>query len=214
VLCALAGKRPSIDSSCPSTFSAWSFAVSSWQLWSELGEKVRSTSLVARQPSAVPSSCASWRDRTGSSMPSLPSAGPSQVLRYLGRYTHRVAISNHRRLAFDGERVSFRWRDYAHSNQQRVMTLSATEFLRRFLHHVLPRGFVRLRNFGYLSNARRSALLALARQRLAFQPKTEPARALSDSINWRCPHCGAPMMIGLNLTSQELMLRCNFFDTS
>jgi hypothetical protein len=68
---------------------------------------------------------------------------PSQVLRYLGRYTHRVAISNHRLLSFDGERVTFRWKDYAHGSQQKKMTLTATEFLRRFFLHVLPKGFVR-----------------------------------------------------------------------
>jgi hypothetical protein len=65
--------------------------------------------------------------------------GPMQVLRYLGRYTHRVAISNHRLLAFDGEQVSFRWKDYAHGGKQRKMTLSASEFLRRFAQHILPR---------------------------------------------------------------------------
>jgi hypothetical protein len=65
---------------------------------------------------------------------------PTHVLRYLGRYTHRVAISNHRLLAFDGERITFRWRDYAHGNKQRKMTLAATEFLRRFTQHILPRG--------------------------------------------------------------------------
>ena len=71
--------------------------------------------------------------------------GPTQVLRYLGRYTHRVAISNHRLLAFDGERVTFRWKDYAHGSRQRKMTLNASEFLRRFAQHILPRRFVRIR---------------------------------------------------------------------
>ena len=69
---------------------------------------------------------------------------------YLGRYTHRVAISNHRLLAFDQERVTFRWKDYAHGGKQGKMTLAATEFLRRFFLHVLPRGFVRIRHFGFL----------------------------------------------------------------
>ena len=69
-----------------------------------------------------------------------PFGGPAHVLRYLGRYTHRIAISNHRLLAFDGERVSFRWKDYAHGGKQRIMTLDATEFLRRFFLHVLPKG--------------------------------------------------------------------------
>jgi hypothetical protein len=73
--------------------------------------------------------------------------GPTQVLRYLGRYTHRVEISNHRLLAFDGEHVTFRWKDYAHGNNQRKMRLSATEFLRRFVQHVLPRGFIRIRQY-------------------------------------------------------------------
>ena len=76
--------------------------------------------------------------------------GPTQVLRYLGRYTHRVAISNHRLLAFDGEHVTFRWKDYAHGNKQKKMTLEAMEFLRRFTQHILPRGFVRIRQFGFL----------------------------------------------------------------
>jgi len=76
--------------------------------------------------------------------------GPLQVLRYLGRYTHRVAISNHRLLAFAQERVTFRWKDYAHGGKQGKMTLVATEFLRRFFLHVLPKGFVRIRHFGFL----------------------------------------------------------------
>ena len=78
--------------------------------------------------------------------------GASAVLRYLGRYTHRVAISNHRLLAFDGERVTFQWKDYAHGDQSRTMTLSAMEFLRRFVQHILPRGFVRIRQSGFLAN--------------------------------------------------------------
>ena len=99
--------------------------------------------------------------------------GAAAVLRYLGRYTHRVAISNHRLIAFDGERVTFRWKDYAHGDQWRTMTLTALEFLRRFVQHVLPRGFVRIRQFGYLANAHRTARLALARTLLA-QPSSSP----------------------------------------
>ena len=78
--------------------------------------------------------------------------GASAVLRYLGRYTHRVAISNHRLLAFDGEHVTFHWKDYAHGDARRTMTLSAMEFLRRFVQHILPRGFVRIRQSGFLAN--------------------------------------------------------------
>src|ERR1035437_10095397 len=92
---------------------------------------------------------------------------PAHVLRYLGRYTHRMAISNHRLLAFDGQQVRSRWRDYAHGNKQRVMTLDAVEFLRRFFLHVLPRGFVRIRHYGLLSNRFRKRLLPLAHQFLA-----------------------------------------------
>ena len=92
--------------------------------------------------------------------------GASAVLRYLGRYTHRVAISNHRLIAFDGERVTFQWKDYARGHQWRTMTLTAMEFLRRFVQHVLPRGFVRIRQCGYLASTCRTARLALARRLL------------------------------------------------
>jgi hypothetical protein len=74
--------------------------------------------------------------------------GATAVLRYLGRYTHRVAISNHRLLAFDGDHVTFSYKDYAHGDQRRTMTLTAMEFLRRFVQHILPRGFVRIRPVG------------------------------------------------------------------
>jgi hypothetical protein len=140
--------------------------------------------------------------------------GPTHVLRYLGRYTHRVAISNQRLLRFDGQNVSFRWKDYAHGNKQRIMTLSATEFLRRFCQHVLPRGFVRIRHFGYLACAHRAALLALARFQLIQQPRPDPAAAISELGAWRCPRCGANMNIGPNLTSQQLAFRCKLSDTS
>jgi len=131
---------------------------------------------------------------------------PVRVLRYLGRYTHRVAISNQRLLSFDGHQVRFRWKDYAHGNKQRIMTLTASEFLRRFCQHVLPRGFVRIRHFGYLANAPRAALIALARQQLASKtpPPPLPGSALA---TWRYPRCGANMNIGPNLTSQQLAFR-------
>ena len=104
------------------------------------------------------------------------------MLRYLGRYTHRIAISNQRLLAFDGERGTFRYKDYAHGSKPRIMTLSATEFLRRFFLHVLPKGFVRTRHFGLLSNRFPSRSLSLARRLLALDgrdplppPKTPAA---------------------------------------
>ncbi len=144
-----------------------------------------------------------------------PSMGsPRVVLRYLGRYTHRVAISNHRLLALDGEKVTFRWKDYAHGNQQRTMGLPAPEFLRRFLQHVLPRGFVRIRQFGYLASPHRTARLALARKLLDFIPSPETGATSILIAVWNCPRCGGPMEIGPNLTAWELALRCEFFDTS
>ncbi|MGA3227653.1 MAG: IS91 family transposase [Acidobacteriaceae bacterium] len=139
---------------------------------------------------------------------------PERVLRYLGRYTHRVAISNQRLLSFDGHNVTFRWRDYAHGNKQRIMTLTATEFLRRFCQHVLPRGFVRIRHFGYLASAHRTALLALARLHLKSPPQPDSPIASSQVATWRCPRCGANMHIGPNLTSQQLAFRCRLPDSS
>lgn len=141
-------------------------------------------------------------------------AGPAPVLRYLGRYTHRVAISNHRLLAFDGEQVTFRWKDYAHGNKQRLMTLSAAEFLRRYVQHILPHGFVRIRQFGFLANRRRSQSLALIRQLLLIHFQSgESVVGSSTAATWKCPRCGASMRIGCRLTAQELS-RCTAFDTS
>ena len=104
--------------------------------------------------------------------------GPRQVLRYLGRYTHRVAISNHHLTSFDGEQVTFRWKDYAHGSKKRQMTLMATEFLRRFFLHVLPKGFVRIRHFGFLANRFRAARVKLCRQLLAPAPRRPLPRKL------------------------------------
>jgi len=145
--------------------------------------------------------------------------GPAQVLRYLGRYTHRVAISNHRLLAFDGTQVTFRWKDYAHGSKQRKMTLSGEEFLRRFLLHVLPRGFVRIRHFGFLANCQRAMLLPLCRQRLAMAPLVRSSdTAPTDRMVWHCPRCRGAMTVLHRLTAAELRLGpphlCTFFDTS
>ena len=95
-----------------------------------------------------------------------PFGGPEYVLHYLGAYTHRVAISNHRLVSLTGDQVTFRWRDSAHGNQPRLMTLPLDEFLRRFLLHVLPPGFVRIRHFGFLAHRRRAPLLPLCFQLL------------------------------------------------
>ncbi len=117
-----------------------------------------------------------------------PLAGPERVLRYLARYTHRVAISNHRLLSMSQGSVTFRWRDYAHGNKSRKMTLAATEFLRRFVLHVLPRGFVRIRHFGFLANRHRATMLSCCRERLLAAP-VPPATASQATSSYLCPHC-------------------------
>jgi hypothetical protein len=103
-----------------------------------------------------------------------PFAGPTQVLEYLGRYTHRVAISNNRLVSVEDDHVRFRWKDYAHGHRVKTMTLSAAEFLRRFLLHVLPAGFVRIRHFGFLANRGRTAKLARCRALLATPSPAPP----------------------------------------
>ena len=117
-----------------------------------------------------------------------PFGGPEHVLRYLGAYTHRVAISNSRLVALADGNVTFRWRDSAHGNKKRLMTLPVDEFLRRFLLHLLPRGFMRIRNFGFLANRRRAELLPLCSRLL--QPSDPPAAA--HRLAARCPftRCG------------------------
>ena len=107
-----------------------------------------------------------------------PFGGPRQVLSYLGRYTHRVAISNHRLQSLEDGKVTFSWRDYKDANQPKTMTLEANEFLRRFLLHVLPRGFQRLRYFGLFGNRYRAANLALCRSFLGVE--TSPAESATD----------------------------------
>lgn len=99
--------------------------------------------------------------------------GAAQVLSYLGRYTHRVAIANHRLVSFENGEVRFRWRDYAHGNKTKIMALSAEEFLRRFLLHTLPSGFVKIRHYGLLGNRCRNQKVARCRM-LLDQPAPEP----------------------------------------
>jgi len=140
-------------------------------------------------------------------------ANPTAVLRYLGRYTHRVAISNHRLVAFDGERVTFRWKDYARGNKQRLMTLTASEFLRRYAQHILPHGFVRIRQFGFLANRHRAASLALVRTLLLGDSAPAPS-PIPSTATWQCPRCGHAMRVGCRLTTQQLISRCPYPDTS
>jgi hypothetical protein len=144
--------------------------------------------------------------------------GASAVLRYLGRYTHRVAISNHRLRSFDGDRVTFQWKDYAHHNQRRTMTLSTMEFLRRFVQHILPRGFVRIRQFGFLANTCRAARVVLARTLLRSASPVVPAPATATELalgaTWACPRCGAAMILGPSLSTFLLATLTLGFDTS
>ena len=137
-----------------------------------------------------------------------PFGGPEYVLQYLGRYTHRVAISNHRLVSFTEGKVTFRWRDSAHNNEQKLLTLALDEFLRRFLLHLLPKGFVRIRNFGFLANRRRAAFLPLCFHLLgtAQQPQADQNAACSNGL-WRCPKCGGPMVVVERLTAAEIQLR-------
>jgi Putative transposase len=132
-----------------------------------------------------------------------PFGGPQQVLDYLGRYTHRVAIANSRLISIDDAQVQFRWKDYRRPEKPKLMTLGADEFIRRFLLHVLPSGFRRIRHFGFLANAHRSARLATIRALLAVptpaadgQPsdyRTRYALLTGRSLDI-CPCCGGRMV--------------------
>ncbi len=131
-----------------------------------------------------------------------PFAGPEAVLAYLSRYTHRVAISNRRLVAVDERGVTFRWKDYrAKANMHKTMTLSVEELMRRFLLHVLPAGFHRIRHYGLFANAERKANLAKARSLLHVAPVTEAIAPLANMAVERvaptfiCPSCGAPMIV-------------------
>ncbi len=128
-----------------------------------------------------------------------PFAGPEAVLAYLSRYTHRVAISNSRLIALDDNGVTFKWNDYRAKgrDRQKIMTLATDEFIRRFLIHILPQGFHRIRHYGLFANGGRADNLALARQLLAKPPpetRTDDD-AEPSALALPCPHCGGPMII-------------------
>jgi putative transposase/transposase-like zinc-binding protein len=124
-----------------------------------------------------------------------PFHGPEAVLKYLARYTHRVALANSRIVSVQGDRVSFTWKDYAHGGKHRVMTLAAVEFLRRFLLHVLPKGFPRIRYYGFLANRCRNDKLDLCRTLLDVLPDVDPridepeGACATDAEGRRCPVC-------------------------
>jgi hypothetical protein len=144
-----------------------------------------------------------------------PFAGPQQVVDYLGRYTHRVAISNHRIVDIENGQVKLNWRDYRDNNQQKTMPLTADEFIRRFLLHVLPSGFDRIRYYGFLGNRHRKEKLQLCRQLLGMAPpkegSAEPAipedyRDRYERLTGRslreCPVCHRGRMIAVKAPPQ------------
>jgi hypothetical protein len=134
-----------------------------------------------------------------------PFGGPEQVLKYLARYTHRVAISNNRLVATEGDQVTFRWKDYAHGGKRKTMTLKGVEFIRRFLLHVLPAGFVRIRHYGFLANRSCREKLALCRKLLgaglapepvAAEPIPGPRGTIEEKPPAHaCPACGEGRMV-------------------
>ena len=127
-----------------------------------------------------------------------PFGSPEQVLKYLARYTHRVAISNRRLLSLEQGQVAFRYKDYRQDRSERVMRLSAVEFMRRFLLHVLPKGFVRIRHYGFLSNRSRKEKLPLCRRLLGSMAEPESEAASSPdgvSMEWLCPRCKKGLML-------------------
>jgi hypothetical protein len=136
-----------------------------------------------------------------------PFSGPAQVLDYLGRYTHRVAISNHRLVSCNHTEVRFRYKDYAHGNRRKVLSLEPAEFIRRFLLHVLPSGFMRIRHYGILANRAKREKLAAARTALDHPSLAPPQQPESVEAFWlrvahldvhQCPHChvGRMLLIG------------------
>jgi putative transposase/transposase-like zinc-binding protein len=153
-----------------------------------------------------------------------PFGGPVQVLEYLGRYTHRVAIANQRLLSIDNGQIEFRWKDYKHEQRPKRMTVSAEEFIRRFLLHTLPAGFQRIRHYGFLSNTHRTAALDVCRRLLAT-PVSElvpnPRRDWRDlylaltgrAIN-RCPHCGIGALVIIEVLSPHSSPRPTWEDST
>jgi hypothetical protein len=158
------------------------------------------------------------RDRRWVVYAKPPFGGPEKVLDYLGRYTHRVGISNHRLIELKDGQVSFTYKDYKHEHQQRVMTLAADEFLRRFLMHVLPNGFQRIRHYGLLGNRHRAENLARCRELLAMPaPVTQPFRdyrercqQLSGHDLLLCPQCKTGTMVRIGrIPATNLVPRCD-----
>jgi hypothetical protein len=156
-----------------------------------------------------------------------PFAGPQQVLDYVGRYTHRVAISNNRLLDIEGDQVQFKWKDYRHGDQIKTMTLSADEFIRRFLLHVMPNGFHRIRYYGFLGNRYRNKKLAQCRRLLGMQMAERPAdppkpekdyyeryQELTGRSLRQCPHCHQGQMVKVAILAKTLVPSRRRIDSS
>ncbi len=144
-----------------------------------------------------------------------PFGGPAQVLAYLGRYTHRVAIANSRLVSLANAEIAFRWKDYRHHGKTKLMTLAADEFIRRFLLHTLPDGIHRVRHYGFLANRQRAAKLALCRRLLDAPSQEPPAEQIQDAVPShrpdRCPTCGGAMVM-LGVLARPAPCRTSFWD--
>ena len=144
-----------------------------------------------------------------------PFGGPAQVLAYLGRYTHRIAITNSRLVSLANAEIAFRWKDYRHHGKTKLMTLAADEFIRRFLLHTLPDGFHRIRHYGFLANRQRAQKLALCRRLLDAPSQRPPTKQLQDAVPphrpERCPTCGGVMVI-LAVLARPAPRRTSFWD--
>ena len=127
------------------------------------------------------------------------------MLHYLARYTHRVAISNHRLIGMEDGKVTFRWKDYAHGGKKRTMTLAAEEFIRRFLLHVLPKGLMRIRHYGWMANRCRGQAAALCRSLLNAEPP--PVTPPTASTARQCPFCGGSIEVVETVIPRELSRR-------
>ena len=135
-----------------------------------------------------------------------PWNGPQQALKYLARYTHRVAIANQRLVSMDNGQVTFRYKDYRHQHRQRTLTLSATEFMRRFMMHVVPRGFMRIRYYGFLANTHRDKQLDKIRKLLGAQQPAPTSEEQpqdcqrDDPCSQRCPNCNCGTMWPIDIS--------------
>ena len=147
-----------------------------------------------------------------------PFGGPAQVLAYLGRYTHRVAIANSRLVRLTDTAVAFRWKDYRHHGKSKVMTVSADEFIRRFLLHTLPDGFHRIRHYGFLANGHRAEKLALCRKLIDTSSVTTalpPVHGTASTLPGHCcPCCGGPMIFLATLPPLQSRQSSFWHDTS